>query len=308
MLQKEFQFQSDDGTQVHVYNWAPEDTTVKGVVQIAHGMAETAKRYERFAELLTGHGYIVYANDHRGHGKTAGSLENVGYLADSEGFDWMVRDVKKLTDLIKGENPDLPLFLFGHSMGSFVSQRYLMLHGNELTGAILSGTNGSQALLHNVGLLAASFDVRKNGRKAHSHQMNKLSFGTFNKAFRPNRTEYDWLSRDEEEVDKYINDPYCGGIFTGGFFYDFMKGLKETDKVENVKLVPKTLPIYLCSGDKDPVGNYGKGVKKLHDTYRKVGIQDVSMTLYPGARHEILNETNRDEVMNNILDWIEARV
>jgi len=270
-------------------------------------MAETAARYGRFAEVLTKNGYIVYANDHRGHGMTSGDLENVGYLAEEDGFDWMVKDMHQLTTLIKKEYPEFPVFLFGHSMGSFAAQRYIMLFGKEIKGVILSGSNGSAALLHNLGFLVAGHEVKKRGRRVKSERMNKLSFGSFNNAFRPNRTEFDWLSRDNGEVDKYINDPYCGSVFTAGFFYDFMKGLKETDKLKNVLLVPKDLPVYIFSGDKDPVGGAGKGVRKLYNTYKKCGLLDVSMKLYPEGRHEMLNETNRDEVMKDVVDWLDSK-
>jgi alpha-beta hydrolase superfamily lysophospholipase len=309
MLTKNFSFQSGDGSTIFVYQWSPDpEINVKGIVQIAHGMAETAARYERFARVLTKKGYLVFANDHRGHGKSAGSLENVGYLADEDGFDWLVKDMHQLTNLIKKDYPDLPVFLFGHSMGSFATQRYIMLYGKELKGTILSGSNGSAALLHNLGFIVSGFEVKKNGRKTKSIRMNHLSFGTFNQAFKPNRTEYDWLSRDNAEVDKYIADPYCGGVFTAGFFYDFMKGLKTLDKRKNVELVPTNLPIYIFSGEKDPVGGAGKGVKKLYDTYKKCGISDISMRLYPDGRHEMLNELNRDEVMLDVVEWLDSKI
>lgn len=309
MRLENFSFQSGDGTDIYVYHWSPEpDTTVKGIVQLAHGMAETAARYERFASTLTKHGYVVYANDHRGHGKTAGCLAKVGYLAEEDGFAWIVKDMHQLTARIKKEYPNAPVFLLGHSMGSFATQRYIMLFGKELKGAILSGSNGSAALLHHLGLLVASMEVRKNGRKAKSERMNQLSFGSYNNAFKPTRTEFDWLSRDEAEVDQYIEDPYCGDVFTAGFYYDFMKGLREIDKLENVKLVPKELPIYIFSGEKDPVGGAGKGVKKLYHTYRKCGVLDVSIKLYPEGRHEMLNELNRAEVTQDVVDWLNSKV
>lgn len=308
MLSENFSFRSGDGANVFVYKWSPEpDTKVKGAVQIAHGMAETAFRYERFADLLTQNGYVVYANDHRGHGKTAGNLENVGYLAEEDGFDWLVKDMHQLTTIIKKDHSDLPVFLFGHSMGSFATQRYIMLFGSELKGVILSGSNGRAVLLHNFGFLAASREVKKNGRKAKSEKMNQLSFGSFNNAFKPSRTEFDWLSRDKGEVDKYIDDSYCGGVFSAGFFYDFMKGLKEIDKVKGIDLIPKKLPIYIFSGDKDPVGGAGKGVRKLYNTYKKAGIQDVTMKLYPDGRHEMLNEINKDEVMRDVVEWLNLK-
>jgi len=306
---KNFTFKSEEGTEIYVYNWFPNsDVKVKGVVQIAHGMAETAARYERFAEFMTKNGYIIYINDHRGHGKTAGSLENAGILADSDGFEWMVKDLHQLSDLIKKEHPELPLFLYGHSMGSYVAQRYIMLFGNELKGALLSGSNGKQGLILTIGTMVAKGEIKKNGRKAKSDKLNQMSFGGFNRAFRPNRTDFDWLSRDNAEVDKYVNDPYCGFVCTTGFFYDLLTGLKEIEKKENIALVPKKLPILIFSGAQDPCGKNGKGVTKLLNTYKKHGIEDVTLKLYPEARHEVLNETNRDEVMNDFVKWVDSHL
>ena len=309
MEMNHFSFPSEDGTNVFVYQWfPPQDVKVKGAVQIAHGMAETSLRYERFAKLLTENGYVVYANDHRGHGKTAGSLENLGYLAEEDGFELLVRDMHQLTVMIKETYPELPVFLFGHSMGSFASQRYMMYYSKELAGVILSGSNGSQNIRNKIGLLVAKSEVKKRGRKAKSQKMNRLSFGNYNRAFKPNRTEYDWLSGDIEEVDKYIDDPYCGGVFTGGFFYDFLQVLIEIGKGKNIDLVSKNLPIFIFSGDKDPVGNFGKGLKRLYHTYKKHGIKDVTLKLYPEGRHEMLNEINKVEVMKDVLHWINLKL
>ncbi|MBP8640430.1 MAG: lysophospholipase [Oscillospiraceae bacterium] len=306
---KNFTFKSEEGTEIYVYNWIPNsDVKVKGVVQIAHGMAETAARYERFAQFMTENGYIIYINDHRGHGKTAGSLDNVGYLADEDGFDWLVKDLHQLSGIIKKEHPELPLFLYGHSMGSYVAQRYLILFGNELKGALLSGSNGKQGLMLTIGTMVAKSEIKKNGRKVKSDKLNQMTFGGFNKAFRPNRTDFDWLSRDNAEVDKYVNDPYCGFVCTTGFFYDLLTGLKEIEKKENIALVPKTLPILIFSGAMDPCGKNGKGVTKLLNAYRKQGISDVALKLYPEARHELLNETNRDEVMKDFLSWVDSHI
>lgn len=306
---KNFTFKSEEGTEVYVYNWIPNsDVKVKGVVQIAHGMAETAARYERFAEFMTQNGYIVYINDHRGHGKTAGSVEKLGYLADSDGFEWMAKDVHQLSGIIKEEHPELPLFLYGHSMGSYVTQRYIILFGSELKGALLSGSNGKQGPILTIGTIVAKREIKKNGRKVQSDKLNQMSFGGFNKAFRPNRTDFDWLSRDNAEVDKYINDPYCGTVFTSGFFLDLLTGLKEVEKKENIDNVPKNLPIFIFSGAQDPCGKNGKGVTRLYNTYKKHGIEDVTLKLYPEARHEVLNETNRDEVMQDFLKWVDSHL
>lgn len=306
MLENEFTFRSEEGAEIVGYSWAPDDRVeVKGIVQIAHGMAETGARYERFAKTLTDNGYIVYINDHRGHGKTAKTVENLGYLAESEGFKWLVEDLHQLSGIIKKENSTLPLFLLGHSMGSFVTQRYIMLYGQELKGAILSGSNGKQGIMLHIAQFLAKVEVIKKGRRAKSERLVKMSFGNYNKTFKPNRTEFDWLSKDAAEVDKYINDPFCGTVFTGGFFYDLLTGLIEIEKKRNIAKVPKELPIYIFSGEKDPVGKQGKGIIQLFNTYKGIGIKDVTYKLYKEGRHEMLNETNREEVMSDVIAWLD---
>lgn len=294
-----------DGISVHGYLISPEKgETLKGIVQIAHGMAETAERYERFALSLAAEGFLVYAHDHRGHGKTAGELKNVGYLADKEGFEWLVRDMHHLTVIIRKKYPSLPLFLMGHSMGSFAAQRYAMEYGRELKGLLLSGSNGNQGIMLKAGSLIAATEVKKLGRRTQSEKMNKLLFGGFNKLFYPSRTDFDWLSRDEEEVDKYISDPYCGGVFTSGFYHDFIKGLMVIEKKKNRRKIPKDLPMLIVSGDRDPVGKCGKGVKNLYRIYKNTGVEDITLKLYPEARHELLNELNREEVTKDIIAWL----
>lgn len=302
-------FPSSDNVQIFTYKWMPDNPSVlKAVVQIAHGMAEHAARYERFAEALTKAGYAVYANDHRGHGKTVGSKDHRGYFADENGWAKTVDDLHKLTGIIKKENPNKPFFLFGHSMGSFLSRNYSMLYGNELTGLILSGTGGDPGMTGKVGHCIAKIDAKLHGRKAKSAIMNKLSFGAFNNAFKPNRTEFDWLSRDNAEVDKYINDPFCGGIFAAGFFCDFLGGLAFINKKENIAGIPKDLPIYLFSGAKDPVGANTKGVTQVYNSLKSAGIRDISLKFYADGRHEMLNEINREEVFSDVILWLNKHV
>jgi len=298
-------FNTSDDIQVFTYSWMPDGgLPVKGVVQIAHGMAEHAARYERFAEALTTAGFAVFANDHRGHGKTAGAQEKVGYFADEDGWQKVVDDMHMLTGIIKKEFSNLPFFLFGHSMGSFLSRHYAMLHGSELTGLILSGTGGDPGVLGRVGLLIARTEAMIRGKKARSQIMNTLSFGAFNDAFKPNRTEYDWLSRDNAEVDKYINDPWCGGVFTAGFFCDMLGGLGYIHKKENIAKIPEGLAVYLFSGSRDPVGANTKGVTQVYDLLQNGGVKDVTLKFYDGGRHEMLNEINREDVFRDVITWL----
>lgn len=305
MKSSEFYFKGEENLDIHVYKWEHEEIEAKAVVQIAHGMSETAKRYEYFAQELTKNGYIVYINDHRGHGKTAKDLDNVGYLAEKDGFNCLVKDMNTLTNIIKEENNDIPIYLFGHSMGSFASQRYIMEYGQNIDGLILSGSNGDHGFILNIAEKVIGFEIKKHGRRYRSKFIDSLIFGGNNRGFKHSRTDFDWLSRDEKEVDKYIQDPYCGVLFTTGFFYDFVKGLKELEDSNNLKKVPQNLPIFILSGDRDPVGKDGKGVLSLRDRYINLGVKDVSCKLYKDGRHEMLNEINKDEVIKDILGWLD---
>lgn len=306
---KEFTFKTQDGITIYCRKWLPkENRTIKGAIQISHGMAEHIKRYDEFAKYLVSEGFIVYGNDHRGHGKTAGSLDNVGYFADEDGWNKVVDDMHTLTRIIKDENENLPIFIIGHSMGSFLTRTYIENYGDEVNGVILSGTGGDPGFIGNIGILIAKSEIKKVGKKGKSKKLNNLSFGNYNSKFKPTRTEFDWLSRDTSVVDKYIEDPYCGSIFSAGFYYDMLTGLKELNKRENIDKIPKNLPVVFLSGDKDPVGDDTKGVLKAYKGYKDAGIVDVSYKFYIGARHEILNEINSEEVYSDIISWINSKI
>ncbi|MDX5686289.1 alpha/beta hydrolase [Clostridioides difficile] len=303
-----FTFKGEEGLDIYTYKWEDENIKKpKAVIQIAHGMAETAQRYETFAKVLTKNGYIVYINDHRGHGKTAKIIENVGHLAEKEGFRCLVEDMYTLTNIIKKENEDLPIYLFGHSMGSFASQRYIMDYSNNLSGLILCGSNGKQGIILNLAHLIINREIKKYGRRSKSNKINNLIFG--GEIIRRNeKTKFDWLSRDKEQVEKYINDPFCGVVCSCGFFYDLVQGLKEIEDKENLKKVPLDIPIYIISGDKDPIGKNGKGVLRLRDRYIKLGVKDVTCKFYKDGRHELLNEINREEVFEDIICWLNNKI
>lgn len=302
-----FKFTSNDGVDIQAAKWQIKNAAkVKGVVQIAHGMAEHIQRYDRFAQALLDAGYIVYGNDHRGHGKTAGAVANIGYFADKNGWNLVVEDMKELTKILKQENPDLPVFLFGHSMGSFLSRTYIQKYGDDIDGVILCGSGGNPGLLGNIAIFLAKREIKSKGAKVRSKRMDRLFFGNFNKPFAPNRTGFDWLSRDSEEVDKYVADPYCGEVFTAGFFHDMLTGLRALNKIENINKIPKELPVYFIAGDKDPVGKNTKGVLQAYRSFKNAGIKDVSYKFYKNARHELLNETNREEVYTDIIRWLKV--
>lgn len=300
---------TDDGIGLYVNRWLPpEGTPVRAVIQIAHGMAEHSQRYERFAQALTDAGFAVYAHDHRGHKNTAVTHDQSGYLADHDGWAHLVNDLGTVITTAREEHPGLPVVLFGHSMGSFVSRAYAAEHGTELAGLVLSGTAGDPGALGKVGALVAGVESRVRGARSRSPLMDTMTFGQYNAAFKPNRTKFDWLSRDEAEVDKYVDDEWCGEIFTAGFYADLLGGLGEINRDGYVARTPKSLPILILSGDADPVGNSGKGPTAVAEQYRRLGQRDVTLTLYPGGRHEMLNETNRDEVTADVLAWVDGHV
>jgi alpha-beta hydrolase superfamily lysophospholipase len=299
-----FTMTAADGTPIAVYRWLPPDDTIVGVVQIAHGAAEHARRYDRVARLLTEAGYAVYADDHRGHGRTAGSLERAG-LGGVDSWNGMVRDAKELTDLIGARHPGRPIVLFGHSMGSFITQDYLPRWGGGLAGAVLCGTTGPPPLAV-VGLREqVQQAVNRHGRDVPSEEFRARFLG-YNEPFAvgvADPTGYEWLSRDPAEVRLYADDPWCGFTLSNGFVLDMFTARSRIWEAGQVERIPTSLPLLVIAGDADPVGRAGEGVRELTQRYRRAGLE-VTEILYPGARHEVLNETNRDEVHRDLLAWL----
>lgn len=309
MITDTFIFSGSDKKEIFTHRWLPKNTNkIKAIVQISHGMAEHSSRYKRFAKALTAKNFGVYANDHRGHGQTAGSIKNLGYYADNNGWDLVVNDMRRLTETIMKNHPGLAVFLFGHSMGSLLARDYMFTYAKDINGVILSGTAGGPGFSGNAGIIISKIETLIRGKKAESPIMDKLSFGIFNRAFKPNRSKFDWLSSDNKEVDKYIQDPFCGTIFTAGFFNDLLNGIKKINVPSNIQNIPKNLPVYLFSGAKDPVGNNSKGVKNVFKAYEKAGLKNLSIKFYKKGRHEMLNEVNRKEVYNDIIKWLELHL
>lgn len=275
----------------------------KAVIFINHGMAEHIKRYEDFAVKLALNNFIVYGHNHRGHKDSISGKDEYGYVSTGDTFQTFITDVGMIVDMIKKEYPNLPLFLLGHSMGSFVVQRFAQLYGKKINGIILSGSGKQNTLALNFGIAYANLVCKLKGDKHRSKSLHKLVFGPYNKAFKPNRTDLDWLNRDEKEVDKYIDDPFCGGIFSASFYRDFFRCLKNIN--QNFELIPKDLPVFIISGSMDPVGAYGKGINKLFNTLKQQNIKSIDYKLYNDARHEIFLEINKDEVMNDCIEWLD---
>ncbi|MCR4940617.1 MAG: alpha/beta hydrolase [Treponemataceae bacterium] len=296
----------DDGADIALHTWIP-DGDIKGVVQLSHGMAEFAKRYDRFGTILADQGYVFYAHDHRGHGESVKSTEELGYLADKDGFQRVVLDLRSMIEKAHTDFPGKKVFLFGHSFGSFVSQSFMEQFGREIDGCMLCGSAGPRIPLTAAGSFLAKVIKCFKGGHYRSTFINGMAFGSYTKRITDTKSQFAWISRDYAELKKYEDDPYCGFLCTVEFFADFFSGLTEIGKIKNIKKIPRKLPVYIFSGEEDPVGEYGQSVAKLNDIYKKIGMEDLSFKLYPEARHELLNELNHEEVEKNILDWIKAR-
>ncbi len=303
-----FTLNASDGKQIYVHRWLP-DGTPRALVLIAHGMAEHGARYGRLAEKLCAAGCAVYAPDHRGHGKTAASSIELGFFAEKNGFLRVVEDLHELALAAAQEHPGCKVFLFGHSMGSVIAQVYIGRYGRELSGCALSGLPAApSAPLAFVGRMVAVLGAALRGKRTKAPALDQMSFGAFGKAFEPLRTKFDWLSRDEAEVDKYIADPLCGFVCSYGFFKDLLDGLTLAYSDQNLAAIPADLSLYLFAGSMDPCGAALGEFEKLRARYAARGIRDLSARLYEGARHEVINETNREEVMADLVAWIVARL
>ncbi|HOD01703.1 MAG: lysophospholipase L2 [Firmicutes bacterium ADurb.Bin300] len=306
-LIKEFTFESLGGLgEIYARSFFPKNgDEAKAIIQITHGMAEHTDRYLDFAHYLCSLGYAVYMHDHLGHGKSVSSDEQLGFFGEKEGCKTLVEDVKQLTDIIKNENPDKKIILFGHSMGSFIARSYCEKYGKEIDGVIFCGTSGPNPGA-SVGKAIANYIAKRNGSHFRSEFINSLAFSSYNKKIKPQRTPFDWLTRDDNIVDKYIEDPKCGFLFTASGYRDLFDILISVSKRTWYANVPYVLPILLIAGESDPVGTYGKGVKEVARLLRDTNHNEVTLKLYPDCRHEILNELNKDEVFSDIVQWIDT--
>ncbi len=307
MEYSEFSFPSHSGlTQIHVNQWLPSSGDIRGVVQIAHGVAEYGKRYEDFAEYLCGQGFAVFANDHLGHGKSLIPNRPRVYLGEENGWWNVVEDMEKLRCLIAEQFPHVPVYLFGHSMGSFLTRTHMIVHPGSYDGYILCGTGHPGAMTVSSGKFLADRKISKYGKAAYSPMLDKMAFGNYNKKFAPNRTSFDWGSLNEENVDAYLADPLCGGDTSLGLFRDMFEGLRYITRRDNADRMDKEAPVLFISGADDPVGDMGKGVKKACNMFKSVGVKDVEMKLYPKLRHEILNEKENREIYGDVGKWLDA--
>ena len=298
-------FTTHDNETIFYYRWpSNKNIVLKGIVQISHGIGEHAGRYHSIAKILQNDGYEVFANDHRIHGKSVKSEDYLGYYDGEDYFSDAINDMRQLTEIIKNTNPNKKIILFGHSMGSLLSREYVTRYGEDLDALILSGTASFMKGLGSFGLLSAQFLGKLNGKHRSNELLKNLFISQFNKKFKPNRTRVDWISSDEKQVDLFEADPLRIEDFSLSVFRDILKGSKKIDKDATFEKTPKNLPIFIFSGDKDPVGEMGKGVKKVVKKYKNAGIKNLTLKLYSEGRHEMLNEINKEEVEKDVLNWL----
>lgn len=297
-----FKLDAADGHAVNVRKWHDSSSEIRAVVQLVHGMAEHSERYDALAQTLVAEGYVVFGHDQRGHGYSVNDNEILGHVADHNGWQCLTDDVGRVNAEIKQQYSGVPVILLGHSMGSFVSLNYAQLYGNTIDALVLSGSTYRPPLLSTVLAKFIRFERWRCGPQGKSKVIAKAAFGTFNKAFAPNRTECDWLSRDPLQVDMYLADPLCGFECSTQFWLDMVTAQAKIFTAKNLKRLPVSLPCYVMSGELDPLQEV-TGAARLQACLQAAGLRGVSLKTYSSARHELFNETNRDEVIDDLLAW-----
>lgn len=308
-MKDEFYFPSKDGnTEIHTIEWKPQGE-VKAVLQICHGMVEYMNRYDEFAEFLCNKGCYVVGNDHLGHGKSIQSKREYGFFNEKYGNACLLGDMHTLRQRTLKKYPNIPYFMLGHSMGSTLVRQYIQMYGNGLSGVALIGVvsdekPGTLRIVKRLCRVLAAFK----GWHYRSKFLDNLAIGRYNKGYKQARTRVDWVTSDTKRLDEYVADPLCSFVFTVNAYYHMFSGMLKMQKKENIYMIPKTIPILVAAGSEDPVGNFGKGVRKVYEKYKGAGIQDVSLRLYAGDRHELLNETDRRQIYSDMYEWLEAKM
>lgn len=307
-MRDEFYYPSRDGiTHIHGMEWKP-DGPVKAVLQICHGMAEYIERYDEFASFLAEKGCYVVGHDHLGHGKSVQDDESFGFFHETKGNQYVIGDIHKLREMTEEKYPDASYFMMGHSMGSFLLRQYLTVYGKGLAGAMILGTGYKGWLILNTGQIVCRIIAAFKGWKYRSSFVNNLGIGGYNKRFEPSQSTKDWVTSDPELREIYEKDPLCNFVFTINGYYQMFCGMKELTKKENMDKIPKDLPVIFAAGGDDPVGGFGKDVQKVYEKYKDAGKKDVEIKLYQGDRHEILNETDREQVYEDLYQWLELKL
>ena len=304
----DFHFSSANGsTNIHCRMWSPEGEP-RGGVQIVHGVAEHIGRYHDFASFLAGNGFVAVGDDHLGHGLSVNNDSEVGWFAEKDGWELITRDEKTLRDMMREKYPSVPLILLGHSMGSFMARTYIGYYPDDFDLCILSGTGHTPGAVCRAGRIIARREIRRHGSKYRSATLQRIAFGSYLKGIENPIGPNDWICRDENVIRAYDADPLCGFSGTAELMYEMMVGLELIGNNSHNMKIRKDLPILMISGSADPVGGWGKGVRAVFDRFRGIGIQDVTIKLYPDARHEVLNELNKQEVWDDVLTWINKKL
>ena len=311
MVTKNFTFLSNDGkTAVHAVKWTPDTGEYNAILQITHGMVEFIERYIPFAEFLTTKGYMVVGHDHIGHGQSVASKDDWGYFCEGSPSDILVEDMHKLRTMIQEENPDVPYFMLGHSMGSFMLRKYLAVHNEKLRGAIIMGTGFIPENMTKLALTLTSVVAKLRGDRHRSKLIQSLAFGADYKGFdmTGEKPEDSWLTKDVDIVNTYYNEPRCTYMFTVNGYKGLFEAVNYSCNPENAAKIPKRLPLFIVSGEQDPVGGLGKGVKDVYDMYKTADMLDLTYKLYENDRHEILNEIDKQVVFEDLLAWMNVRI
>lgn len=306
----EFTFLSTDGkTQLHGMRWEPEGGSVRAVLQICHGVAEHIARYDAFARYLNGLGIAVVGHDHLGHGLSLPEGGTPIYFGVGNTWNTVVDDIYVLHQRIRLWYPDVPLCIMGHSMGSFLTRTYLIRYPGTVKAAVIMGTGWQPKAVIAGGMAVAKAVGAVVGENGTSDLVTNLAFGAYNKLFAPNRTSCDWLSADEGNVDAYMADPLCGADATVGLFRQMLSGIRFNQKLSNLRQMDPRIPVLFVAGEKDPVGDCGNGVRRTYQEFRRAGVQDCTLKLYPGLRHEILNEkAQQQQIFEDIGQWLTSKL
>ena len=306
----EFTFLSTDGkTQLHGMRWEPEGGSVRAVLQICHGVAEHIARYDAFARYLNGLGIAVVGHDHLGHGLSLPEGGTPVYFGEGNTWNTVVDDIYVLHQRIRLRYPDVPLCIMGHSMGSFLTRTYLIRYPGTVKAAVIMGTGWQPKAVIAGGMAVAKAVGAVVGENGTSDLVTNLAFGAYNKLFAPNRTSCDWLSADEDNVDAYMADPLCGADATVGLFRQMLSGIRFNQRLSNLRQMDPRIPVLFVAGEKDPVGDCGNGVRRTYQEFRHAGVQDCTLKLYPGLRHEILNEkAQQQQIFEDIGQWLTSKL
>lgn len=306
-MKQDLYYDSVDGEhKIHAVEWDPEGEP-KAVLQIIHGMTEYVGRYDEFASFLADHGFCVVGNDHIGHGDSVNSPDDYGYFREKNGNKCLLEDIRTLQEMTRKKYPDVPYFILGHSMGSFLARQYIARYGDGLAGAVIMGTGSQPAATLSSAMLLCRLIALARGWKYRSQLIKNMASGNYNKRC-GDKTPAEWLSKNDENKAAYLSNLKCTFIFTVNGYYNLFYSFKDCQDKKTVAKIRKDLPILIVSGAEDPVGNYGKGVEQAYKLYQDAGIEDLQMKLYEGDRHEILNELDREQVYQDLLDWFEKRI